>query len=182
MIEEKLQLFQKAAATYYKERKSIFDKRTPEAKTRLDVSALSKDRIPDIIATYQELARGIKSDLIISNEHTFKDAKIFHYNMAFSDKKFEAGELQKIYQTDKITVNDNLSKHILEDTEAIAREKRMFTEILKKGVKDLGYDYSKMLKLEDSKSPTINEWAMSYVVKKALWRKCIMMELLPCRL
>ena len=168
MIEEKLQLFQKAAATYYKERKSIFDKRTPEAKTRLDVSALSKERIPDIIATYQELTRGIKSDLIISNEHTFKDAKIFHYNMALSDKKFEAGELQKIYQTDKITVNDNLSKHILEDTEAIAREKRMFTEILKKGVKDLGYDYSKMLKLEDSKSPTINEWAMSYVVKSTL--------------
>lgn len=168
MIEEKLQLFQQAAATYYKERKSIFDKRTPEAKTRLEVSALSKDRIPDLIATYQELTRGVKCDLLFGSEHTFNDAKIMNYDIAFTEMKYETGELKNIYQTDRITVNDNLSKHLLQDTTEIAHEKRVLTDILKEGVKGLGYDYSKMLKLEDSKSPTVNEWAMSYVVRNTL--------------
>ena len=163
-IEDRLRKYYEASAEYYSERKSLFNKRNQEGQTRLDLSQKAKDEMPDLIATYHELANKVKCDLMVTSEERFDNAKIFQYNSAFNNK-YVAPKRKDLYKVDVINLTDDEIADRMDEVNKIAKAKREFTETMKKCVANLGKDYTKLLKIESQAKPEVYDMAVAHLLK-----------------
>ncbi|MCR4715623.1 MAG: hypothetical protein K5656_00445, partial [Lachnospiraceae bacterium] len=73
-ITKSFMMLKKASNKYYKERKSIFDKRSDSGRKRLNQSEALKNILPEMIVDYKMLRQGINDQLICNLESTFDTA------------------------------------------------------------------------------------------------------------
>ena len=167
-IEEKLREFNKAAATYYKERKNlIFNKRSAEGQTRLDTSERAKNEMPDIVSYYHELAKGVKSDLIYTENKTFNNLDLRQLENAFTDD-FLQPKRKDNYRIDGVIISEADAGKMASTVKTRAHEKLNFYNMLKTGLKGLGKDYDKLMGIESAEKVEAFDMALAHLLKNAV--------------
>ncbi len=163
-IETRLSDYQKAAAKYNKERRNlVFNKRTPEGETRFRVSEESTNAMTDILVTYQDLTRNLKTDLHVNDNYTLKDSTLGKMDNLIENTLSKKGISQAL-NTDKVTLTNDQAKSYAESVAEVAHAKVQYNAELVKGLKTMGKSYTKLKEgIKKAKSPDPYEAAVYYL-------------------
>ena len=164
--EEKLKDYYKASSEYYKNRKSIFDKRHEEGQIRLDMSKKATDEMPVMIETYREISKSLKNDLVFSDSRVFNELQIFQYKHAFNEKYLDPKRKDN-YKIEQGDLGDQLD-YFIDRANENAQQKVQIDTIIRKGMKDLGKDYNKLMDIEKSSKTDPYDMAIAHLIKNVV--------------
>ncbi len=167
-IENKLKDFKEASSEYYKNRKSMFEKRTPEGKLRLDTSEKAKLDMPDILTNYQELIRGVSSDLRVNDDYTFANASVKSIKLSLESLENNT-ELRDSMRLGDVTMTEEMASEYADVVREKSHERVIIKDIIAKGLDGLDKNYKSMIKNYKEKSnPDPYEMAVLYKINAYL--------------
>ncbi len=137
VIESKLKEFKQASANYYKERKSIFQKRHEEGRNRITVAENASKEMPNIMMVYDDLTRPLKSDVMVKLSYTFEKANISQMKSFFEESPY-AVKYNDTYNVKDFTVNDATKNNLYDAAYDVAKEKVKAANEIIKGLSNMG--------------------------------------------
>ena len=161
-IRKALKAYQKAAATYYKERKSIFGKKDGAA-IRLDSAELGSDAASEMLVYFDNLRAGLDTDILTLNGYT-KEVSIHDITSALED--FKDAKRAGIYEYDVPDLPEAAINGMADELKEISELQNNAEKDIKNGLDKLGMDSEKLLtKPNEVKDPY--EAAVAYLAEKA---------------
>ena len=144
-IESKLRDFKEASTEYYQERKSYFRKRKQEGRDRIGIAEAAANDMPNIMMTFEDLARSLKSDIQVNESLTFSEARISDMGEFLQNSDF-ATKLDGTYGLKDHTISEEERNERYNATYSLASEKVKVVSALNKGLEDMKKKASDLVK------------------------------------